>query len=79
MAQSNDLLTVTVYQRVLSSVVYCADTWTTTKNQEMRMEVNEIRMLMWMCGVSKKNKTRNEHVRGSIKVNRCQRRSQRKW
>ena len=30
--------------------------------------VNEMRMLRWMCGVTKKSKTRNEHVRGSVKV-----------
>ena len=73
LGQYNYVLTVTEYQRVLSSDEYCADTWTTTKIQERRLEVNEIRMLMWMCGVTKKNKTRNENVSGSMKVNRCQR------
>ena len=33
-----------------------------------RLEVNETRMLRWMCGVTKKDESRNEHVRGSIKV-----------
>ena len=39
-----------------------------TKSQEKRREVNEMRMLLWMCGVVKKDKTRNEHLRGSVQV-----------
>ena len=27
-----------------------------------------MRMLMWMCGVTKTDTIRNEHVRGSVKV-----------
>ena len=27
-----------------------------------------MRMLRWMCGATKKDNTRNEHVRGSVKV-----------
>ena len=27
-----------------------------------------MRMLRWMCGVTKKDKIRNKHVRGSVKV-----------
>ena len=30
-----------------------------TKDQERRVEVNEMRTLMWMCGVMKKDKIRN--------------------
>ena len=40
--------------------VNCASCW--------RLDVNEIRRLRWMCGVTKKDKIRNEHVRGSVKV-----------
>ena len=38
------------------------------KSQENRLDVNEMRMLRWMCGVTKKDKIRFEHVRGSVKV-----------
>ena len=42
---------------------YRIGTWPTTKIQEKRLEVNEMRMLRWMCGVKKKDNIRNEHVR----------------
>ena len=32
------------------------------------LELNEMRMLRWMCRVTKKDKIRNEHARGSVKV-----------
>ena len=37
-------------------------------NNEKRLEVNEMKMLRWMCGVTKKDNIRNVHVRGSVKV-----------
>ena len=50
------------------ALLYGTETWSVTNNQEQRLEVNEMRMLRWMCGVTKKDKIRNEHVRGSVKV-----------
>ncbi len=38
------------------------ETWATTKRQEKRIEVTEKRMLRWMCGVTRKDKIRNEHI-----------------
>ena len=38
------------------------------KSKENRLEVNKMRMLRWMRGVTKKDNIRNEHVRGSVKV-----------
>ena len=53
---------------VFKTIILCAETWPTTNNQEKGLDVNEIRMLRWMCRVTEKDKIRNEHVRGSVKV-----------
>ena len=50
-------------------------TWATTKRQEKRIEVNEMRMLRWMCGVTRKDKIRNEHIRGTTRVAHASKRS----
>ena len=49
----------TVYRSVeRPAFVYGTETRATTKNQERRLELNEMRMLRWMCGVKKiKNDT----------------------
>ena len=58
-----------VYRTVVRpAILYGAETWTTIKRQESRIEVNEMRMLRWMCGVARKYITRNEHIRGPTKV-----------
>ena len=46
-------------------MLYGAETWATTKRQEKRIEVTEMMMLRWMCGVTRKDKIRNEHIRGT--------------
>ena len=46
-----------VYRTVVRpAMLYGAETWATTKRQESRIEVNEMRMLRWMCGVTRKDK-----------------------
>ena len=49
-------------------MVYGTATWATTKRQEKRIEVTEVRMLRGMCGVTRKDKIRNEHIRGTTRV-----------
>ena len=44
-----------VYKTVIRpAMLYGAETWATTKRQEKRIEVTEMRMLRWMCGVTRK-------------------------
>ena len=58
-----------VYRTVVRpAMLYGAETWATTKRKESRIEVNEMRMLRWMCGVTRKDKIRNEHIRGTTIV-----------
>ena len=53
---------------VRPAMLYGAETWANTKRQESRIELNEMRMLRWMCGVTRKDKIRNEPIRGTTKV-----------
>ena len=62
-------LKVNVYKTVVRlALLYGAETWATTRGQEARLEVNEMRMLRWMCGVTRRDKIRNEHIRGTPRV-----------
>ena len=49
-------------------MLYGAETWATTRGQEARLEVNEMRMLRWMCGVTRRDNIRNEHISGTTRV-----------
>ena len=55
-----------VYKTVVRpALLYGANTWATTRGQEARLEVNEMRMLRWICGVTRRNNIRNEHLIGT--------------
>ncbi|XP_023230295.1 uncharacterized protein LOC111630434 [Centruroides sculpturatus] len=53
---------------VRPAMLYGAETWARTKVQERKMEVVKIRMLRWMCEVSRKNRIRNDFIRGYVTV-----------
>ena len=58
-----------VYKPVVRpALLYGAETWATTRGQEARLEVNEMRMLRWMCCVTRRDNIRNEHIRGTTRV-----------
>ena len=50
------------------ALMYGAETWALKKAQEKKSEVAEMRMLRWMCGVTKMDNIRNERIRGTTKV-----------
>ena len=53
---------------VRPALMYGAETRALKKAQENKLEVAEMRMLRWMCGVTKLEKIRNERIRGTTKV-----------
>ena len=54
-----------VYKTVIrQALLYGAETWATTRGKEARLEVNEMRMQRWICGVTRRDKIRNKHIRG---------------
>ena len=66
-----------VYKIVVRpALLYGAETWATRRGQEARLEVNEMRMLICMCGVTRRDKIRNEHIRGTTTVLQAPRKPQ---
>ena len=58
-----------VYRTVVRpALMYGAETWALKKAQKKKLEVAEMRMLRWMCGVTKLDKITNERIRGTTKV-----------
>ena len=58
-----------VYRTVVRpALMYGAETWALKKAQEKKLKVAEMRMLRWMCEVTKLDKIRNERIRGTTKV-----------
>ena len=70
-----------VYRTVVrSALIYGAETWALKKAQENKLEVAEMRMLRWMCGVTKLDKIGNERIRGTTKVGEITKKVQeRRW
>ena len=60
-----------VYSSVVRPVMaYGLETVAVTKKQVEEMEVAEMKMLRFAMGVTRKNKIRNEYIRGTVKVER---------
>ena len=38
------------------------------KRMVKKMDVSEVRMLRWMCGITEMDRIRNERIRGTTKV-----------
>ena len=53
---------------VRPAMLYGAETWASKKAQESKLNVAEMKMLRWMCGVTRLDKIRNERIRGTVKV-----------
>ena len=53
---------------VRPAMLYGAETWPIKKEQERRMEVAEMRMLRWMCGATRRDRIKNDFIRGTVKV-----------
>ena len=54
-------------------MVYGLETVAVTKKQVEEMEVAEVKMLRFAMGVTRKDRIRNEHIRGTVKVERLER------
>ena len=50
------------------ALIYGAECWATKKQHVQKMSVAEMRMLRWMCGKTRKDKIRNEHIRELVEV-----------
>ena len=58
-----------VYETMVRpALLYGAETRATTRGRETRQEVNEMRMLSLMCGVTRRDTIRNEQIRGTTRV-----------
>ena len=51
------------------AMLYAAETWATKEMDEKRLEVQEMKMLRWMNGITRRDKVENRYVRGSMVTN----------
>lgn len=48
--------------------LYVAETWLLKKTKEKKLGVAKMRMLRWMCGVTRVNSIRNDRIRGTVQL-----------
>ena len=53
---------------VRPTMLYGMETMAVTERQVGKMEVAELKMVRWALGVTRKDKIRNEYVRGTAKI-----------
>ena len=53
---------------VRPAMLYGIETVAVTERQVGKMEVSELKMVRWALGVTRKDKIRNEYVRGTAKI-----------
>ena len=53
---------------VRPAMLHGAETWGTRKAHDRKLDVNEMKMLRWMCGITKTDRVRNVRIRGTAKV-----------
>ena len=69
-----------IYTTVIRpALIYGAETWTTTKREEERLNVNEMRMLRRSCGVTRKDRVPNKNIRGSLNVAVVRKKIMERW
>ncbi|XP_069988606.1 uncharacterized protein [Penaeus vannamei] len=53
---------------VRPAILYGSKTWPIKRMHEKKVNAAEMRMLRWMCGVTRKDKVRDDYIRGTVKV-----------
>lgn len=53
---------------VKSEKMYTAECWAINKKEEIKLKVVEMRMLKWMCCVTRSDKIRNKNTRRSLSI-----------
>ena len=53
---------------VRPAMTYSSECWAVKKTHEQKLRAAEMKMLRMMCGVTKRDRVRNEYIRGSVGV-----------
>ena len=53
---------------VRSCMIYGSETWPMKKEHEQKLQTTEMRMIRWMCGVSRKERRKNTDLRNRMGV-----------